>query len=149
MGSRKPKGNYTGERVKLLRPETYRRVVRLLAEPREHVSYREICRQCHVTDDTVKAIEQREAVPIAARKQTLMLQAARIAQLAADRVEDQIGDAPLQQSVVTFGVMTDKIIALSSDTHPSYSASPPIRALGSGYHRLRCPTLQDRQSNRS
>jgi hypothetical protein len=114
-GCRKPKGNYTGERVKLLRPETYRRVVRLLAEPREHVSIREICRQCHVTDDTVKAIEKNEAVPIAARKQTLMLQAARIAKLAADRVEDQIGTAPLQQSVVTFGVMTDKIIALSSD----------------------------------
>jgi hypothetical protein len=112
---RKPKGNYTGERVKLLRPETYRRVVRLLAEPREHVSIREICRQCHVTDDTVKAIEKREAVPIAARKQTLMLQAARIAQLAADRVEEQIGDAPLQQSVVTFGVMTDKLMALSGD----------------------------------
>jgi hypothetical protein len=114
-GCRKPKGNSTGERVKLLRPETYRRVVRLLAEPREHVSIREICRQCHVTDDTVKAIEQREAVPIAARKQTLMLQAARIAKLAADRVEDQIGDAPLTQSVVTFGVMTDKLIALASD----------------------------------
>jgi hypothetical protein len=115
-GCRKPKGNYTGERVKLLRPETYRRVVRLLAEPREHVSIREICRQCHVTDDTVKAIEKAEAVPIAARKQTLMLQAARIAQLAADRVEEQIGDAPLKQSVVTFGVMTDKLIALSGDS---------------------------------
>jgi hypothetical protein len=112
---RKPKGNYTGERVKLLRPETYRQVMRLLAEPREHVSIREICRQCHVTDDTVKAIEKAEAVPIAARKQTLMLQASRIAKRAADRVEDQIGDASLQQSVVTFGVMTDKIIALSSD----------------------------------
>jgi hypothetical protein len=112
---RKPKGNYTGERVRLLRPETYRRVVRLLAEPREHVSIREICRQCHVTDDTVKAIEKSEAVPIAARKQTLMLQAARIAQLAADRVEDQIGDAPIAQSVVTFGVMTDKLIALSGE----------------------------------
>jgi len=37
----KPKGNYTGERVKLLRPETYRRIVRLLAEPREHISIRE------------------------------------------------------------------------------------------------------------
>ena len=114
-GRRKPKGNYTGERVKLLRPETYRRVVRLLAEPREHVSYREICRQCHVTDDTVKAIEQREAVPIAARKQTLMVQAARIAKLAADRVEDQIDNATLQQAVVTFGVMTDKVVALSGD----------------------------------
>jgi hypothetical protein len=38
-----------------------------------------------VTDDTVKAVEQREAVPIAARKQQLMVQAARIAKLAADR----------------------------------------------------------------
>jgi len=67
------KGNYTGERLKMLRPEIYRRVVELLAELREHVSIREICRQCHVTDDTVKAVEKREAVPIAARKQALML----------------------------------------------------------------------------
>src|SRR5438445_2524714 len=111
----KPKGNYTGERLKVLRPETYRRVVRLLAEPREHVSYREICRQCHVTDDTVKAVEQREAIPIATRKQTLMEQAARIAKLAADRVEDQIDGATLPQAVVAFGVMTDKVLALSAD----------------------------------
>ena len=38
--SSKRKGNYTGERLKLLRPEAYRRVVELLAEPREHVSMR-------------------------------------------------------------------------------------------------------------
>ena len=115
--------------MKLLRPETYRRVVRLLAEPREHVSVREICRQCHVTDDTVKAIEKAEAVPIAARKQTLMLQAARIAKLAADRVEDQIGNAPLQQSVVTFGVMTDKIIALSSNNTQGIQQHLPLHGL--------------------
>ena len=66
--------------------ETYRRVVELLAEPRKHVSYREICRRCHVTDDPIKAVEKREAVPIAARKQELMIQAARIAKLAYDRV---------------------------------------------------------------
>src|SRR2546430_3808182 len=111
----KPRGNYTGDRLKVLRPETYRRVVRLLAEPRQYVSYREICRQCHVTDDTVKAIEQREAVPIATRKQALMEQAARIARLAADRVEDQIDSATLPQAVVTMGVMTDKVLALSAD----------------------------------
>jgi hypothetical protein len=111
----RPKGNYTGERLKMLRPETYRRVVELLAEPRQHVSYREICRRCHVTDDTVKAVERREAVPIAARKQELMVQAARIAKRAADRVEDEIDDAPLPQAVVTFGVMTDKVVALSND----------------------------------
>jgi hypothetical protein len=113
--SSKRKGNYTGERLKVLRPETYRRVVRLLAEPREHVSIREICRQCHVTDDTVKAIERREAIPIAARKEALMVQAARIAKLAYDRVEDQIDSAPLPQAVVTAGVFTDKLHLLSGD----------------------------------
>ena len=110
----KPRGNYTGERLKALRPEAYREVVRLLAEPREHVSIREICRRCHVTDDTVRAIEVRESVPIAARKQELMVQAARIAKRAADRVEDQIDDAPLPQAVVTFGVMTDKVVLLNN-----------------------------------
>jgi predicted Zn-ribbon and HTH transcriptional regulator len=111
----KSKGNYTGERLKLLRPETYRRVVELLAEPREHVSIREICRQCHVTDDTVKAVEKREAISIAARKEALMVQAARIAKLAYDRVEDQIDTAPLPQAVVTAGVFTDKFQLLSVD----------------------------------
>jgi hypothetical protein len=94
---------------------TYREVVRLLAEPREHVSIREICRRCHVTDDTVRAVEKREAVPIAARKQELMVQAARIAKRAYDRVEDEIDEAPLSQALVTAGVFTDKIVALSND----------------------------------
>src|SRR4029450_9561899 len=111
----KPKGNYTGERLKTLRPATYPRVVELLAEPREHVSIREICRQCHVTDDTVKAVEKREAMSIAARKQELAVQAARIAKLAYDRVEDQIDTAPLPQAVVTAGVFTDKFQLLSGD----------------------------------
>jgi hypothetical protein len=113
--SGKRNGNYTGERLKLLRPQAYRRVVELLAEPREHVSIREICRQCHVTDDTVKAVEKREAIPIAARKQALMVQAARIAKRAYDRVEDQIESAPLPQAVVTAGVFTDKFQLLSGD----------------------------------
>src|SRR5206468_561842 len=32
----RPKGSYKGERLKLLRPQAYRRVVELLAEPGEH-----------------------------------------------------------------------------------------------------------------
>jgi predicted Zn-ribbon and HTH transcriptional regulator len=111
----KPKGHYTGERLLRERPLVYNRVVRLLAEPREHVSIREICRQCHVTDDTVKAVEKREAISIAARKEALMVQAARIAKLAYDRVEDQIDSAPLPQAVVTAGVFTDKFQLLSGD----------------------------------
>ncbi|PYJ15016.1 MAG: hypothetical protein DME96_14505 [Verrucomicrobia bacterium] len=137
----KAKGNYTGERLKVLRPETYRRVVRLLAEPRQYVSYREICRQCHVTDDTVKAIEQREAIPIATRKQALMEQAARIAKLAADRVEDQIDTATLPQAVVTMGVMTDKVLALSAD--PAMIIRHEHQHLHAHQHRFE-PITRDR-----
>jgi hypothetical protein len=111
----KRKGSYTGERLLRERPLVYNRVVRLLAEPREHVSIREICRQCHVTDDTVKAVEKRETLSIAARKEALMVQAARIAKLAYDRVEDQIDTGPLPQAVVTAGVFTDKFQLLSGD----------------------------------
>ena len=132
------RGNYTGERLKSLRPEVYNQVVRLLAEPREHVSIREICRQCHVTDDTVRAVEQREAVPIAARKQGLMLQAARIAKRAADRVEDEIDKASFQQAVVTFGVMTDKIVILSNDAQQIdvNGISPTVNVGNLLYERL-------------
>jgi hypothetical protein len=35
----KPGGRFTGQRLKLLRPETYRQAVELLAEPREQVPY--------------------------------------------------------------------------------------------------------------
>jgi hypothetical protein len=63
----------------------------------------------------VKAIEGRETVAIAARKEVLMVQAARIAKLAYDRVEDQIDSAPLPQAVVTAGVFTDKLQLLSGD----------------------------------
>jgi len=107
----RPRGRLLRER-----PLVYNRVVRLLAEPREHVSIREICRQCHVTDDTVKAVEKREAIPIAARKEALMVQAARIAKLAYDRVEDQIDSGPLPQAVVTAGVFTHKFQLLSGGT---------------------------------
>jgi hypothetical protein len=71
--------------------------------------------RCRVTDDTVKAIEQREAVPIAARKQDLMMQAARIAKRAYNRVEDEIDEAPLSQAVITAGVFTDKLLLLNND----------------------------------
>jgi len=123
----KGRGTYTGERLKQLRPDTYREVVRLLAEPREHVSIREICRLCHVTDDTVKAIEQREAVSIAARKQELLSKAMRIANKAADRIEDQIDGANITQATVAFGVTVDKINLLSGDPsiHIQHSIGQP------------------------
>jgi hypothetical protein len=48
-----------------------------------------------------------------------MVQAARIAKLAYDRVEDQIDNAPLPQAVVTAGVFTDKLHLLSGEATPT------------------------------
>ncbi len=89
----KPPGRFHCQRLKLLRPETYRQAVELLAEPREQVPYDHICRLLRVSEHTLKAIEAWESLSIAERKQRLLDKALRIASKAADRVEDQIEGA--------------------------------------------------------
>jgi hypothetical protein len=100
----KPKGRFTDERLKALRPDVYRRVVDLLAEPREQVPYDHICRLLHVSEHTVKAIERSQSIPIAERKQRLLAKALRIADKAADRIEDQIDTANITQATIAFGI---------------------------------------------
>jgi hypothetical protein len=113
---RQRKDRFTGERVKALRPEVYRRAVELLAEPREHVPYDHICRLLRVGEHTLKAIEKAESASIAERKQALLAKAMRIAHKAADRIEDQIEGANISQATTAFGVATDKInLLLSGD----------------------------------
>jgi hypothetical protein len=113
--SPKPKGRFTGERLKVLRPDVYRRVVDLLAEPREHVPYDHICRLLHVSEHTVKAIERSQSIPIAERKQRLLTKALRIADKAADRIEDQIDGANITQATIAFGVSTEKALLLAGE----------------------------------
>jgi hypothetical protein len=108
----KPRSRFTGQRLKLLRPETYRQALELLAEPREQVPYDHICRLLHMSEHTLKAIEKAESLSIAERKQTLLNKALRIASKAADRVEDQIDGANITQATVAFGVATEKIMLL-------------------------------------
>jgi hypothetical protein len=84
----KPRGRFTGQRLKLLRPETYRQAVELLAEPREQVPYDHICRLLHVSEHTLKAIEASESLSIAERKERLLAKAWRLANKAIDRVEE-------------------------------------------------------------
>jgi hypothetical protein len=108
-------GRFTGQRLKVLRPDTYRRVVELLAEPRQHVPYDHICRLLHVSEHTVKAIETRESASVAERKESLLRKSLRIADKAIDRVEDQIDGANITQATVAFGVATDKAMLLSAD----------------------------------
>ena len=62
----------TGALLKACRPDAYREAVSLLAEPRKHISYREIARVCGIGDpNTIKAIERAEAATIQERKQLL------------------------------------------------------------------------------
>ena len=62
----RPKFHCTGERLWRDRPDVYKAVVRLLAEP--GISIRSICATLHVTDDTVRAVKERENLAIAAQK---------------------------------------------------------------------------------
>jgi hypothetical protein len=112
----KPKGGFTGERLKLLRPETYHQAVELLAEPREQVPYDHICRLLRVSEHTLKAIEARESLSIAEQKERLLHKAVRIASKAADRVEDQIEGANITQATVAFGVSAEKIMLLLGES---------------------------------
>jgi hypothetical protein len=64
-GQSKPRGRFTGQRLKLLRPETYRQAVELLAEPRQQVPYDHVCGLLHVGEHTLKAIEASESLSIA------------------------------------------------------------------------------------
>ncbi len=111
----KPKGRFTGQRLKLLRPETYRQAVELLAEPREQVPYDHICRLLRVSEHPLKAIEKAESHSIAQRKDRLWAKAWRLASKAIDRVEGQIDDANVTQATVAFGVATEKAMLLSGE----------------------------------
>jgi hypothetical protein len=107
-------GNYTGERLARERPHIYREVMRLLSEG---TSARKICRACHVTRETVRAVERREAESISARKQELAVIAARVAQASIERIEDDLAAGKIKgaQLVPVFGVCVDKLQTLSGD----------------------------------
>jgi hypothetical protein len=78
---------YTGERLLRERPKIYRQVVRLLSEG---WSANKICKWCHVTRETVRAVEHREAVEISERKKSIIAILGNVAELGASRMEETI-----------------------------------------------------------
>jgi len=110
----KPKANYTGERLLRERPRIYRRVVELLAEP--GMSINQIIKLCRVSEHTVRAVRDREAIPIAERKQRLMSIFGNVAELGAERMEELAGKASLRDAGTTAGIATDKLLALLNET---------------------------------
>jgi hypothetical protein len=109
----KPKGRFTGERLLRERPRVYRKVVELLAEP--GMSINQITKLCRVSEHTVRALRDREAISIAERKQRLMSIFGNVAEIAAERMEELAGQASLRDAGITAGIATDKLLALASD----------------------------------
>src|SRR6266567_8345832 len=101
---------YTGELLLRERPKIYRQVVRLLGEG---WSANKICKWCHVTRETVRAVERREAVEISARKKSIIAILGNVAELGASRVEETIGAASLRDAAIGTGIAVDKMLALT------------------------------------
>ena len=100
-------GRYTAERVLRTRPQTYRKIVHLLADP--YWSVLQISKNCRVSEHTVRAIRNREAHDIAERKKKLAVMLANVAELGAERMEQTIGKASLRDAVIATGVSVDKL----------------------------------------
>jgi len=88
---------YTGEFLLRTRPKVYRQIIRLLSEG---VSANQICKLCHVTRETVRAVERREAVEISERKKSIIAILANVAELDAARMEETIGKAGLRDAAI-------------------------------------------------
>ena len=99
-----------GERLLRERPKIYRQVVRLLGEG---WSANKICKWCHVTRETVGAVEKREATEISARKKSIIAILGNVAELGAGRMEETIGEARLRDAAIGTGIAVDKMLALT------------------------------------
>jgi hypothetical protein len=104
---------YTGERLLRERPKIYRQVVRLLGEG---WSSNKICKWCHVTRETVRAVEKREGAEISARKKSIVGILSNVAELGAGRMEETIGMASLRDAAIGTGIAVDKMLALTGQT---------------------------------
>ena len=108
--SRDARPRYTGELLLRTRPKIYRQIVRLLGEG---WSSNKICKWCHVTRETVRAVEHREAAEISARKKSIIGILSNVAELGAARMEETIGRAGLRDAAIGTGIAVDKMLALT------------------------------------
>ena len=104
---------YTGELLVRTRPKVYRQTVHLLSEG---VSANQICKLCHVTRETVRAVERREGAEISARKKSIIGILGNVAELGASRMEETIGAAGLRDAAIGTGIAVDKMLALTGQT---------------------------------
>jgi len=106
-------GEFTGERLLARRPETYRAVVRMLAEG---LSGSSIARACQVSRNTVAAVRDREGFTIEQQKKELLTTIRRGSQVAAERVVELIPHIQnAKDAAITLAVLVDKAQLLAGE----------------------------------
>jgi hypothetical protein len=87
--------------------------VKLLAEP--GVSIRTICKECHVSDHTVRSVADREQISIATVKKEVLSNITHGLRLASERVIEIMPDASAKDAVLGVGILTEKMQLLSGE----------------------------------
>jgi hypothetical protein len=106
-------GEFTGERLVARRPETYRAIVRMLAEG---LSGSSIARACQVSRNTVAAVREREGYSIEQSKKELLATIRRGSQIAAERVVELLPHIQnAKDAAITLAVLVDKAQLLSGE----------------------------------
>ena len=103
----KPKFHCTGERLFRDRPDVYKAVVKLLAEP--GVSVRTICRECHVSDHTIRSVASREGIAIATVKKEVLANITHGLRLASERVIELMPEASARDALIGVGILGEKM----------------------------------------
>jgi len=109
----KPKFNCDGERLFRDRPDVYKAVVRALAIP--GVSGRLICQTYHLSPATLRAVRERETIPIDEQKKILLKNFAHGTLLATERVIEELPTASAKDAILAAGVFCDKTLLLSGE----------------------------------
>ena len=109
----KRKFHCTGERLFRDRPDVYKAVVRMLAEP--GVTILNICRTLHVTDDVVRSVKERENISIAQEKKTVLANITHGLRLASERVIELMPEAPVRDALIGVGILGEKMQLLDGE----------------------------------
>jgi hypothetical protein len=109
----KPKFHCSGERLFRDRPDVYKALVMLLAEP--GVSIRTMCRELHVSDHTIRSVAAREHISIATVKKQVLSNITHGLRLASERVIEMMPEASARDALVGVGILGEKMQLLGGD----------------------------------
>jgi len=93
------------------------------------MSINQITKLCRVSEHTVRAVREREAISIAGRKRRLMSIFGNVAEMAAERMEELAGKASLRDAGTTADTATDKLLALTGQTPVAQIAVVNMQAM--------------------